>query len=239
METKDLIVRTGEEEAEAAILRLQERRERVSNSLAALYEAVKLLIRKKPDYPDLEPFLEQNPYSGEKKLKEIEELAWEVWLRLENSKLKILPHAAFEALGYRPDAIKGVMEAWQAYNEEGTADPKKYWSDAQQKFRPMPVTQKEAEKIKERSTLRAFSPEHSEMLDLVSKQAKLFTFLNKHHHAGYTPGYLSRNCPWWSMVLKAHKVGGDHTGGGYLVEYEPAWSMFAENGEPFAAFDEE
>lgn len=235
---QDLIVKDGITDAEKAIERLQERRERVSACLAALEAAVKKLLRKKPDYPDLEPFLEQTPYSTDDGLRKIEILAWEHWLRLENDKLGIRPEAAFEALGRRPDEVQGVMAAWRSYNEEGTQDPKKYWSDTQQAFRPMPVTKKEAERIVERETLRALSPEHFDMIDLVEKQAKLITYLNKHHYLNATPAYLERHVPWLRLVLRPTKIAGDHTGN-TTFEYVPNWAMFTKQGEPYVAFDEE
>ncbi len=228
--TNELIIKLNEERATQRIEALEARRRLIFENLEAIKKAVEKLLRKAPTLADLEPFLGEG-----KKQSQIEAAAFEIWLRLEGDKMGINPAAAKYALGRVPDDVAVVVAAWDAYNEEPSEDPTKYWSAAKQAFKPIPVAEADKEAIRAEEALVAHSKEHMEMYQYIEQQTRIINFLNKHYQGHYTPAFIERFCPWLRQCLQHSTT---HEFGHFKHLFEPRLQMFGTFGEEFKAFEE-
>lgn len=191
--TKAIIHEIQTERAERQISTLQAKRDRVYSCLQGVYDAVTALIRKKPDLPDIEPFLLLgNDLRIEEKVKN---KAWEVWLRIENLGV-VIPSQAESALGRVPDEVAAVIAAWKALDQEGTQDPMKYWSASRQEFKALNVTLGEKEQIEERNKMVINKKDFGEVLEFARVHVKALNFTGVYKGNTITPARLKDQHAW-------------------------------------------
>lgn len=184
------------------IQRLEERRNTIFDNLQPIYESVKQLLRKEPLFEDLEPFLD-----CEADRADIQERAFERFLKRIDDKLGILPRHAAAALGKIPDDVLEVVGAWeQYYNGPTSIDPKKYWSDTKQKFRPLPVTEKEKEGIAARNIIYVKDQERAQLLDYARLVSNALNYASEHHHIKTYPGSFFEDNPHLQPLITWEKT---------------------------------
>ncbi|MCB9304871.1 MAG: hypothetical protein H6566_29935 [Lewinellaceae bacterium] len=236
----DHVIQLYEEATERDIARLQEKRERIFRNLETFRLSLENLLGRPPDLAeDLEPFLQIRDYSGSEaeKLK-AQELAFKIWLDKQEASFNIRPEKAHEALGYVPEPVEEVVAAWQAYNEERSQEPARYWSAAKQQFRALNVTKEEKEQIAARSRLTCYSEEAFEALEVVEQQVTLVNFLNLSGNLKtmITPGVIDTQFPLLARALKVKK---DHRNVPLKPhQYYPDYEIFGRFPKQEHCFDE-
>jgi hypothetical protein len=213
------------------IHRLETRRNSIFERLRTVYEAVKQLIRKEPLFEDVEPFLSQNAERAD-----IQAKAFEHYLKRENDTLGILPRFAAEALGKVPEDVKEVLEAWEQFrNGPDTDDPKRYWSDTKQKFRALPVTDKERESIAARNCIYVKDEERARLLDYARNVATALNYASEHHNIKMYPGDLFQDQPFLHPILKFKQEPALH---GKRFVFSPNIEGLTFRQSSYSAFDE-
>lgn len=220
---------------------LEERRNSIYEALEGLYQAVQQLMRSVPDYADLEPFLVQSTATSDQ-IKQgdrnaVSAQAFRVYLKREGDNMGIRPEAAAQALGHTPQDVADVIKAWERYDEgPSTTDPHKYWSATKQRFRAMPVTEKEKEGIAVRNQIYVESEERKKLVEAVEGQAMMLNFAAEHYNTYIPPGRLKENMPWLAPLLAWKKDESPY----HVVSfnYRASTSKLCKQDLGFVAFDE-
>lgn len=192
-----------EDKTDQQIKALRHRREQQAEALEALRQAVCKLYRKESVlYADIEQFLlfSNNPqatfWMERSKLKEkIKQEAFGLWLKLEGGKLKIKPEFAESALGFVPDEVQSLSEAWEAVDKLGTENPRRYWSDTAQQFKPVPVSAKEQNEIERRNTMTVHKPELKTIIKKLREEVQLMNLANLYYDAGINMAKIRQSRP--------------------------------------------
>ena len=186
------------EETDRQIEALEQRRAENAEALEALRKAVCKLYRKDAVlYPDIEDFLlfsghqDNGPYVERERIKEkIKHTAFGLWLKLEGGKLKIKPEFAEKALGFVPEEVSALVAAWETVDKLSTNNPRKYWSDAAQQFKTIPVSATERNEIEQRNTMMVHKPEIAQLIEKLRSEVQLINFANINYDAGINMGRL-------------------------------------------------
>lgn len=192
-----------EDDTDRQIKALEERRAENADALEALRHAVCKLYRKENvTYPDVEQFLlfsghrDDGFFLEKNKLrKKINTDAFGVWLRMEGGKLKIKPEYAEEALGFIPDEVKALVDAWEVVDRMDTENPRRYWSDANQQFKSVPVSATERNEIERRNTMMIAKPEHATLIEKLRAEVQLLNEANLYHDAGIHKARIRQHRP--------------------------------------------
>jgi hypothetical protein len=221
---------------------LQERRATIYDHLEGLREAVEQLLRVEPTYPQLEPFLVRPHVSTGDKVEQgdrraVQTAAFKVYLEREGNPMGIRPESAADALAEIPREVSDVLSAWDKYSAgPDTSDPSRYWSDTKQKFRALPVTDKEKDAIAERNRLSVSDEDRLEIIQFASTFAKILNLSAKNNFTRTTPADLKENFPFLVGFLKWKLEGS------LLASHRYIFSANVESlcmrGEDFTAFDE-
>lgn len=240
----EMTIQLHSEGVERDIANLQERRENIFRALEGLRIAIENLKGKTPDLAeDIEPFLripetlEWPSDSAAGKLK-AQELAFGIWLGNQKAPFNVLPAKAAEALGYVPDEVAEVREAWAAYDSTRSEEPARYWSAAKQKFRALPVTAEEKQAIAARNTITLHSEEAAAAFHNIREQCNLINFLNRTANAKtmITPGVIDTQFPLLARALKVKK---DHRNAPIRPhQYYPDYRAFGSFPDGESCFDE-
>lgn len=220
---------------------LEERRNSIYEALEGLYQAVQQLMRSVPDYADLEPFLVQSHTTSDQ-IKQgdrdaVSAQAFRVYLKREGDNMGIRPEAAAQALGHTPQDVADVIKAWERYDEgPSTTDPHKYWSATKQRFRAMPVTEKEKEGIAVRNQIYVESEERKKLVEAVEGQVMIFNYASDHFNVYMTPGLVKQSMPWLAPLLAWKQK--DREGYGPKFDFRVSTSKLCKQDLGFVAFDE-
>ncbi|MCP5303674.1 MAG: hypothetical protein H7A03_11120 [Pseudomonadales bacterium] len=79
-------------------------------------------------------------------------------------------------MGYVPEPVEEVVAAWQAYNEERSQEPARYWSAAKQQFRALNVTKEEKSRLPRAVGLLVIQKKHLRRWRLWSNKLPSSTF---------------------------------------------------------------
>lgn len=220
---------------------LQERRAEIYDNLEGIREAVGQLLREEPLFPQLEPFLARpNPSHNDKvsqgERSDIQTAAFKVYLEREGNPMGIQPEHAGYALAEIPREVVDVLNAWEKYAAgPDSSDPSKYWSDTRQKFRALPVTDKEKEAIAERNRLRGIDENRMEIIQFVKTFANVLNLASKNNNVRTTPGDLKENFPFLAGFINSKR---NDSLGSLRFEYSPNIDALCIKGEDYTAFDE-
>ncbi|TXB61641.1 hypothetical protein [Phaeodactylibacter luteus] len=235
-----------QDKTDLQIKALRERREQQAEALEALRHAVCKLYRKESVlYADIEQFLlfSHNPQTNfwmeRSKLREkIKQEAFGLWLKLEGGKLKIKPEFAESALGFVPDEVQGLTEAWEAVDKLGTENPRRYWSDTAQQFKTVPVTATEQNEIERRNTMMVHKPELKPIIEKLRQEVQLLNLSNIYHDAGINMAKIRQTRPELVPFLGRKDVG--TVKGLKTTEFFLNEKMLLHSANPdYKAFDEQ
>lgn len=191
------------DDTDRQIAALEQRRAEQAEALEALRHAVCKLYRKENvAYPDVEQFLlfSGNQDGGfflekDKLRRKIKTDAFGVWLRMEGGKLKIKPEYAEDALGFIPDEVKALVDAWETVDRMDTSNPRRYWSDTAQQFKTIPVSATERNEIERRNTMMIAKPEHATLIEKLRAEVQLLNEANLYHDAGIHKARIRQHRP--------------------------------------------
>ncbi|MEQ8706825.1 MAG: hypothetical protein RIC19_23030 [Phaeodactylibacter sp.] len=234
-----------EDDTDRQIKALEERRAENADALEALRHAVCKLYRKEDVvYPDVEQFLlfsghrDGGFFLEEDKLrKKIKTDAFGVWLRMEGGKLKIKPEYAEEALGFIPDEVKALVDAWEVVDRLNTENPRRYWSDTAQKFKPVPVSATERNEIERRNTMMIIRPELAPVVKKLQTEISLLNLANLAHCTNITKARIRQNRPELIPFIDVKEA--MNAKGLKTVEFFLQEKVLLQSGNPgYKAFDE-
>jgi len=234
------------DQTDREIKALQERRRLNAEALEALREAVCKLYRKdNVPYPDIEQFLLFSQVPGstfwlerDKLRTKIKTEAFGLWLKLEGGKHKINPEYAEAALGFTPDEVTGLVNAWEAVDKLATQDPRRYWSDTAQQFKPVPVSAQEQNQIERRNTMMVSKPELAQIIKKLRTEVQLINLANVYYDKMITKARLAQNRPELIPFLSHRET--QSAKGLKTYEYFLQDSVLMQSANPgYKAFDEQ
>ncbi|MEM7106541.1 MAG: hypothetical protein AAF502_25685 [Bacteroidota bacterium] len=186
------------------------------------------MIRKEPLRKDVEEFLLLNDR------KEVEVLAIKTWFRLDKIEVPIDPYKAADAMTL-PKTVTGLIESWERC-QAVSQNPMKYWSDTKQSFRPVPVTNKEKESIRERNRRYTGTEDTIELIGFLRKHIQAINYANHYHSAGYTIGKIRMEMVWLSGFV--HPIPSISDAGQETFRFELKKETLLLPVEEYEAFDE-